>query len=124
MFLNLSDLSSEPLQSQIVRQVRALVLSGDLPPGSELPSIRGLAREQHVSFVTVQKAYENLVSAGLILSRRGKGFFVSQIEEDRKKEIAEQRFREKITHTFDLAIAEGLSKEDILICVKTILENK
>ena len=77
MLLNLTDLSNEPLQSQIVRQIRAKILAGGLPAGIDLPSIRKLAREQHISVITVQRAYESLEREGLIHSRRGKGFFVS-----------------------------------------------
>ena len=49
MLLNLTDLSAEPLQSQIVRHVRAKILTGDLITGADLPSIRRLAREEHLN---------------------------------------------------------------------------
>src|SRR5690625_5461907 len=55
MLLNLSDRSNDTLQGQLIRQIRGLILGGDLPPGSELPSIRGLAHDQKVSVVTVQR---------------------------------------------------------------------
>ena len=55
MLLNLTDLSDEPLQSQISRQIRAKILSGELPAGRVLPSIRGMAKEQRVSVITVQR---------------------------------------------------------------------
>ena len=71
MLLNLSDTSTETLQGQLARQVRGLILGGDLPPGAELPSIRSLASEQKVSVVTVQRAYEALEREGLIQARRG-----------------------------------------------------
>ena len=70
MLLNLTDLSDESLQSQISRQIRAKILSGELAAGEVLPSIRGLARDQHVSVITVQRGYENLERDGLIHSRR------------------------------------------------------
>ena len=66
MLLNLTDLSNEPLQHQIIRQVRARILAGALIVGDSLPSIRGLAREQHISVITVQRAYEILEREGLI----------------------------------------------------------
>ena len=44
MILNLTDLSDEPLQSQIYRQIRAMILADDLKAGDILPSIRALAR--------------------------------------------------------------------------------
>ncbi|MCB0317005.1 MAG: GntR family transcriptional regulator, partial [Calditrichaeota bacterium] len=81
MILNLTDISDEPLQSQISRQVRAKILAGELGAGDNLPSIRGLARDQRVSVITVQRAYEYLEREGLIHSRRGKGFFVSELSD-------------------------------------------
>ena len=45
MILNLTDLSGEPLQRQIYRQIRAMILAGDLKAAEMLPSIRRLARE-------------------------------------------------------------------------------
>jgi len=71
MLLNLTDLSNEPLQSQIFRQIRAKILSGELAAGEMLPSIRALALQQQVSVVTVQRGYESLERAALIHSRRG-----------------------------------------------------
>ena len=88
MLLNLTDLSAEPLQSQIVRQVRAKILTGELTTGSDLPSIRRQAREQRISVITVQRAYETLERQGLIHSRRGKGFFVSERKESPRAEPA------------------------------------
>ena len=113
MILNLTDLSGEPLQSQIYRQIRAMILSGDLKAAEMLPSIRRLAREEKVSVITIQRGYELLEREGLILSRRGKGFFVSEIHELEKKELAKKRFIEKIEPTIELARNEGLTKEEI-----------
>lgn len=111
MLLNLSDLSDESLQSQIVRQIRAKILSDELAPGTSLPSIRVLARESQVSVITVQRAYELLEREGLIHSRRGKGFFISEIDQQRKNEIAEQRFRVSVAPLIRTALHEGLNKQ-------------
>ena len=81
MFLNLTELSEETLQSQIIRQIRAKILSGDLSTHENLPSIRAFAREHHISVITIQRAYEQLERERLIHSRRSKGFFVSQLSE-------------------------------------------
>ena len=113
MILNLTDLSGEPLQSQIYRQIRAMILAGDLKAAEMLPSIRRLAREEKVSVITIQRGYELLEREGLILSRRGKGFFVSEIHELEKKELAKKRFIENIEPTIELARNEGMTKEEI-----------
>jgi GntR family transcriptional regulator len=124
MLLNLTDLSDESLQSQIARQIRAKVLSGELPAGDTLPSIRALAKEQRVSVVTVQRGYETLEREGLIHSRRGKGFFVSQLKEASKKEMAMQRLIERIEPTLKIALAEGMSAEEIIEAIQSILHNE
>ena len=103
MILNLTDLSSQPLQSQIYTQIRAMILSGDLQMGAMLPSIRGLARTEKVSVITVQRGYEILEKEGLIISRRGKGFFVAELNERKKKKLAEERLAEKLEPIIKLA---------------------
>ncbi len=113
MLLNLTDLSDEPLQSQISRQIRAKILSGDLVSGIMLPSIRKLAREQKVSVITVQRGYEVLENEGLIHSRRGKGFFVSPLKNNQKKEMAEARLSETLKPIIKTAVDEGMSRQDI-----------
>ncbi|MCB0307074.1 MAG: GntR family transcriptional regulator [Calditrichaeota bacterium] len=121
MILNLTDISDEPLQSQISRQVRAKILAGELGAGDNLPSIRGLARDQRVSVITVQRAYEYLEREGLIHSRRGKGFFVSELSDKTKKEMAKTRLLETLQAPLLAALAEGLSKADIQQIVQLLL---
>ena len=124
MLLNLTDLSDEPLQSQIIRQIRAKILAGELSAGDALPSIRRLAREQHISVITVQRAYESLEREGLIYSRRGKGFFVSEIKDKEKKKMARERMRENLMPQINISLAEGLSEHDVTEVVNLILKEK
>jgi GntR family transcriptional regulator len=122
MLLNLTDLSGEPLQSQISRQIRAKILAGEIGAGSDLPSIRKLAKDHRVSVITVQRAYESLEREGLIHSRRGKGFFVSKLSENTKKKMAKQRLLENLEPPFVAALAEGLTPEDIREIVSKVLK--
>ena len=123
MILNLTDLSDEPLQSQISRQIRASILTGELAAETNLPSIRALAREQHVSVITVQRAYEYLLREELIHSRRGKGFFVSELPKEKKEEMAKQRLYEGLERPIREASAEGLTRRDIHYTVDVILKD-
>ncbi len=113
MLLLLTDLSDEPLQGQIVRQIRAKILTGELEPDADLPSIRRLAREHHISVITVQRAYEFLENEGFIHSRRGKGFFVTELSNETRKKLARDRLQEILDPRIKVALAEGLSKEEI-----------
>lgn len=124
MLLNLTDLSDEPLQSQISRQLRAMILSGELPAGETLPSIRALARQQRVSVITVQRGYEMLEREGLIHSRRGKGFFVSEIDDVKKKTMARQRLLDALEPLLKAGLSEGMGPEDIAEAFRTTLRKQ
>ncbi len=63
----------EPIQSQISRQLRELVLTGRLKPQTKLPSTRGLAQELAVARATIVEAYEQLLGEGYLEARKGSG---------------------------------------------------
>lgn len=113
MILNLSDLSDEPLHAQVSRQIRAKILSRDLNGGDPLPSIRKLAKDQRISVITVQRAYDDLEREGLVLSRRGKGFWVADIPDGRTRKMAENRFEASLATLVAHAAAEGLSAAEM-----------
>lgn len=121
MILNLSDLSDEPLHAQISRQIRAKILIGDLDGGDTLPSIRGLAKVQRVSVITVQRAYDDLEREGLVKSRRGKGFWVAPLPDARKNTMAEDRFADALKKLVGHATAEGLSNADMRRILERLL---
>ncbi len=124
MILNLSELSDEPLHAQVSRQIRAKILSRDLGGGEPLPSIRRLAREQRVSVITVQRAYEDLEREGLVQSRRGKGFWVAPIPEGRKRKMAEERFAAALELLVAHAAEEGLAHADMRRILDGLLESE
>jgi GntR family transcriptional regulator/MocR family aminotransferase len=68
---------SEPLQSQIARQIRELVLGGRLKPRTRLPSTRALAEELQVARATVVEAFEQLVGEGYLETRKGSGTVIA-----------------------------------------------
>ncbi len=70
--------SGVPIYRQLVDQVRYLIASGRLTPGTELPGIRGLAEQLLVNPNTVARAYAELERAGLLDVRHGSGTYVAQ----------------------------------------------
>ncbi len=124
LLLHLSELSPDPLHAQITRQIRAQILVEELVGDDPLPSIRTLARENKVSVITVQRAYEDLEREGLVRSRPGKGFFVAEIPEERKHDMAEKRFEEALTHVVADGAAEGLEEARIREVFERVLRVK
>ena len=91
----LSNSSSEPIYEQIVRQIRAQIIAGELEEGGLLPSIRALARDLQISVITTKRAYEELEKEGLIDTVGGKGTFVAAqnpefLREKRMKVVEEK----------------------------------
>ena len=77
MEIIISNSSNKPIYEQICLQVKTLIMNGTLSAGEPLPSMRSLAKDLHISVITVQRAYEDLTRDGFIETVSGKGSFVS-----------------------------------------------
>lgn len=76
----ISSSATVPIYEQIKTQVRSAILSGSVPTGSTLPSLRQLAADLRVSVITVTRAYNDLVAEGLVRNEHGRGFVVRDID--------------------------------------------
>lgn len=113
MLLDISHCSDLTLQEQIVSQLRARILSGELTADAPLTSIRALARTLKVGINTVQRAYEHLLAEELIYARQGKGFFVAALDTHAKSERARTRFGDALEKLIEEARHEGLSEDEL-----------
>jgi GntR family transcriptional regulator len=68
---------STPLYQQLAAKLRKQIVSGVFKPGDRLPSEDALCEEYGVSRITVRAALDQLVDAGMLWRKRGKGTFVS-----------------------------------------------
>ncbi|MBE2219944.1 MAG: PLP-dependent aminotransferase family protein [Anaerolineae bacterium] len=75
--LKLERTSHIPLYRQIVQQIQAKILHGELEPGAQLPASRQLAKDCSVARITVTQAYAQLLAEGYLVSRPGAGVFVA-----------------------------------------------
>jgi GntR family transcriptional regulator len=69
--------SGIPIYRQILDQVRRMVASGQLPPGTALPSVRDLAIRHTINPMTISRAYTMLEAEGLLERNRGKPMTVA-----------------------------------------------
>lgn len=69
--------SGVPIYRQLLEQVKRMVASGQLQPGSELPSVRELALTHAVNPMTISKAYSLLEAEGVLERNRGKPMTVA-----------------------------------------------
>jgi GntR family transcriptional regulator len=68
-----------PIWKQIEESIRRVISSRQLRSGDPVPSVRQLARTLSVTPNTVERAYQRLIIAGVLVSRRGRGTFVAEI---------------------------------------------
>ena len=72
-FVSLDTASPVPPFEQIRSRVAELIVSGALADGERLPAVRQLAGDLRVAPGTVARAYKELETAGLLVTRRGAG---------------------------------------------------
>ena len=104
---------SQPIYEQIVRQVSAQILSGALPPGTALPSIRALARDLKISVITTKRAYDELEAQGLINTVAGKGCFVAEPDLALFREQSLHLLEDHLAAAAELARTCGLSESEL-----------
>ena len=76
LYMSLQTKQDHRLPAQLAARLAQRIETHALRPGTRLPSIRNCAEESRVSRSTVVEAYDQLIAAGLIESRRGSGFYV------------------------------------------------
>ncbi|WP_182524533.1 GntR family transcriptional regulator [Nocardioides dongkuii] len=73
----LDDAAASPPYEQLRAQIAARATSGDLPAGTRLPTVRGLAAELGIAAGTVARAYRELEADGVVVTEGRRGTFVA-----------------------------------------------
>ena len=114
--------SGAPIYDQIYIQIKSQIISGALKEDEMLPSIRGLAKDLRISFITTKRAYEELEKDGFIYTLPGKGCYVAPKNIELLREENLKKIEEYIDEIVRLAATCNLSKQDIIEMVKFSLE--
>jgi GntR family transcriptional regulator len=80
----------------IYKQLRDLgverIMDGSFAEGEAVPSVRQVAADYQINHLTVGKAYQELVDAGLLEKRRGLGMYVMAGARSALTDNEQQRF--------------------------------
>ena len=98
-----------PIYDQITRQIKGLILRGELKEGEALPSMRLLARELRISVITTKRAYEELEREGFITTVPGKGCFVAPQYPTLAREETLRRVEEHLSRAVEAAKVGGVT---------------
>ena len=122
MMIVIDHTSRIPIYEQIKTQIIALINSGILSPGDKLPSLRTLAAELSLNFNTIKKVFAQLEADGVIESRQGAGFFVTNCAIENKNVLA--KAEEELKLTLSRVRDAGLSEESALRILSEIYKKE
>ena len=113
MNIIISNNNGETIFEQIENAIKQAIFSNELKEEDMLPSVRSLANDLKISFLTVKRAYDELEQAGFIRTVPSKGSFVAPknlelIKEEKLKEI--QDYIEKI---YNISKVANISEDEI-----------
>ena len=115
--------SGTPIYDQIYSQIKSQIISGSLGEDEMLPSIRSLAKDLRISFITTKRAYEELEKEGFIYTIPGKGCYVARKNTQLLQEEHLKQIEEHMEQIIRLAAACNLSREYIWEMMKSELED-
>ena len=122
MNIILSNNSNVPIYEQIENAIKEAIFSNELKEEDMLPSVRSLANDLKISFLTVKRAYDELEQAGYIKTIQGKGSYVAPknielIREEKLREI--QDYIEKI---YSISKIANIPEEEVKELFRMIFE--
>ena len=120
MDIIISNSSNDPIYLQIVKQIKAMIMKGDLAPGEALPSMRYMAMQMHISLITTKRAYEELERDGFIESYTGKGSFVKLQNREVMREESLRQIEELLQAALDKAKVSGVSVAELTEILNTL----
>ena len=85
IILNDNNNNKRFLYVQLYEAIKADILSGELPKGTKLPSLRLLSKDTGISITTAELAYNQLLVEGYIFSKPQSGYYVSDITSSKIK---------------------------------------
>lgn len=116
--------SGTPIYDQIYSQIKSQIISGSLKQDELLPSIRVLAKDLRISFITTKRAYEELEKEGFIYTLPAKGCYVAPKNIELIREENLKKIEEYLDEIVRLAASCNLSKQEIIEMVDFSLEEQ
>ena len=124
MHIQIDNKNGTPIYDQIYSQIKSQIISDALMQDEMLPSIRGLAKDLRISFITTKRAYEELEKDGFIYTVPGKGCYIAPKNVELLREENLKKIEAHIDEIVRIAASCNLSKKDIIEMVNFSLEEQ
>lgn len=122
--VQINENSAEPLYHQIETQLRSIIISGAIPEGTLLPSIREFAGDLKCSVITVRRVYQDLENEGLLRTRQGTGTFVSHVGASAMEQYKREAVSKALESAVDIGRSVQCSKAELEQIFQDIVEQK
>lgn len=122
MNIIISNSIGEPIYEQIKKAIKQAIYSNELKEGEILPSVRVLANDLKISFLTVKKAYDELETEGFIKTIQGKGSYILPknlefLREEKLKEI-----ENNVVAIVKLSKIYNITEEEVINLIKMMFK--
>ena len=124
MHIFIDNKSGAPIYDQIYSQIKSQIISGELEQDQMLPSIRGLAKDLRISFITTKRAYDELEREGFLYTVPGKGCYVAAKNVELLREENLKKIEEHMEQIVRLAASCHLSRAQLLEMMKLCMEEQ
>lgn len=88
------NIGNESLYQHLYNSIKKDILDGKLSKGDKLPSKRAFAKHLNISTITIETAYNNLLSEGYIYSIPKKGYYVAEISNNHSYSLPSQEIKD------------------------------
>lgn len=123
MKIYIDNKSESPIYSQIYTQIKNQIINGSIGEDELLPSIRTLAKDLKISFITTKRAYDELENGNYIYTIPGKGCYVNKLNSELVKEENLKKIEKHIEDIKFLASSVGLNKKEVNEIIKANMED-
>ena len=124
MHILIDNKSGTPIYDQIYSQIKSQIISGELQENEMLPSIRGLAKDLRISFITTKRAYDELEKEGFLYTIPAKGCYVAPKNVELLRDETLKKIEDHIDQILKLAASCNLSKDDIVSMILFAMEGQ
>lgn len=110
-----------PIYLQVKMMIKRDIVTGELPLGAKMPSVRDMALQFTINPNTVSRVYRELEQEGICYTKRGMGTFVTE-EKEKVEKLRDEMARELMSQFLNGMNQLGISREEAILMIKEISE--
>lgn len=118
----ISNSIGEPIYEQIKKAIKQAIYSNELKEGEILPSVRVMANDLKISFLTVKKAYDDLEIEGFIKTVQGKGSYVLPKNLDLLREEKLKEIESHVVSIVKLSRTYNITEDEVINLIKIMFK--